>query len=111
MFDFRLSDPSMTKNLHKLIKESKIDAKCSQSIATIKTAKTTIRVGGACISFWGWNIAMILYKDYQIIEIFQPLKPIFEWNLDASVVPKNAYQSFFSVPSRDYTFSNVIVIH
>ena len=28
MFDFRLSDPSMTKNLHKLIKESKIDAKC-----------------------------------------------------------------------------------
>ena len=27
MFDFRLSDPSMTKNLHKLIKESKLDTK------------------------------------------------------------------------------------
>ena len=27
MFDFRLSDPSMTKNLHKMIKESKVDTK------------------------------------------------------------------------------------
>ena len=37
MFDFRLSDPSMTKNLHKLIKESKIDTKyCTpQSLPTI----------------------------------------------------------------------------
>ena len=37
MFDFRLSDPSMTKNLHKMIKESKVDTKyCSpQSMPTI----------------------------------------------------------------------------
>ena len=26
MFDFRLSDPSMSKNLHKLIRESKLDS-------------------------------------------------------------------------------------
>lgn len=32
MFDFRLSDPSMTKSLHKLIKESKLDSKCYQQL-------------------------------------------------------------------------------
>jgi len=32
MFDFRLSDPSMSKNLHKLIRESKLDSKYSPPI-------------------------------------------------------------------------------
>ena len=32
MFDFRLSDPSMSKNLHKLIRESKLDSKYSAPI-------------------------------------------------------------------------------
>ena len=32
MFDFRLSDPSMNKNLHKLIRESKLDPKYSPPI-------------------------------------------------------------------------------
>ena len=32
MFDFRLSDPSMNKNLHKLIRESKLDSKYSPPI-------------------------------------------------------------------------------
>ena len=32
MFDFRLSDPSMSKNLHKLIRESKIDSKYPPTI-------------------------------------------------------------------------------
>ena len=32
MFDFRLSDPSMSKNLQKLIRESKLDSKYSAPI-------------------------------------------------------------------------------
>ena len=40
MFDFRLSDPSMTKSLHKLIKESKLDSKCYQQ----QLQQTTIDV-------------------------------------------------------------------
>ena len=32
MFDFRLSDPSMSKNLQKLIRESKLDSKYSSPI-------------------------------------------------------------------------------
>ena len=37
MFDFRLSDPSMSKNLHKLIRESKIDSKYPQPQIDVKT--------------------------------------------------------------------------
>ena len=37
MFDFRLSDPSMSKNLHKLIRESKIDSKYPPPPIDVKT--------------------------------------------------------------------------
>ena len=40
MFDFRLSDPSMTKSLRKLIKESKVDSQCYPSLPLDTTVNT-----------------------------------------------------------------------